>query len=223
MTSSERARAEGGAMPSRLPERRSATARSRQREIIEAAAEVFYASGYGAASVKEVAERVGLLKGSLYHYIGGKEDLLYQLLVETNESALEIIDELEASGLVGRAALHEFVVRYTAYNCRNRKKVSVYYRDIGLVSAERFAAVLDQRARFEAYVDGLIRRARDDGEVTLDPADDRLTTMFIFGATNWAYQWFDPQGPRSAEDIGALYADLVVGALDRPHRTGPSA
>lgn len=205
----------GDGMPSRLPERRSAVARERQREIIEAAAEVFYQSGYAAASVNDVAGRVGILKGSLYHYIDGKEDLLYQLLVETNESALEIIDELDAAGLTGWAALHPFVTRYTAYNCRNRKKVSVYYRDIGLVGPERFAAVLDQRARFEDWLTAQMRRAQDEGEV--DPAlDVRLAMMFVFGASNWVYQWYDPAGPRTAEEIGALYADMVAAALRAP-------
>src|SRR5260370_7009332 len=45
--------------------------------IIGSAAKVFRTKGYHAATVQDIADEVGLLKGSLYHHCAGKEELLY--------------------------------------------------------------------------------------------------------------------------------------------------
>jgi AcrR family transcriptional regulator len=40
--------------------------------------------GYSAATVQVIADELGILKGSLYHYIDTKEDSLYRLLDEVH-------------------------------------------------------------------------------------------------------------------------------------------
>jgi AcrR family transcriptional regulator len=76
----------------RTPRRSDATrAKLRRREIIEAAAEIFHRKGYSETSVQDIAEAVGILKGSLYYYIDSKEDLLFQMLLEVHEGAKGIV------------------------------------------------------------------------------------------------------------------------------------
>ena len=41
---------------------------------------MFYERGYSDATVQDIADALGILKGSLYHYIETKEDLLFRLL-----------------------------------------------------------------------------------------------------------------------------------------------
>jgi DNA-binding transcriptional regulator YbjK len=53
--------------------------RNRSDEILQAAIEIFHQKGYAAASIQDVADTVGVLKGSLYHYIDSKEDLLARI------------------------------------------------------------------------------------------------------------------------------------------------
>src|SRR3954470_14043766 len=65
-------------------------------EVLDAAARVFYERGYSDASVQDVADKLGILKGSLYHYIDTKEDLLFRLLQETHDEIYEILEEVAA-------------------------------------------------------------------------------------------------------------------------------
>src|SRR3978361_1430139 len=53
--------------------------RNRSPDVLEAAIRVFHKKGYASASIQDVAEEVGVLKGSLYHYIDSKEDLLARI------------------------------------------------------------------------------------------------------------------------------------------------
>ena len=56
--------------------------RRREREVLDVAARLFHERGYADTSVQDIADELGILKGSLYHYIEVKEDLLFRLLGE---------------------------------------------------------------------------------------------------------------------------------------------
>lgn len=66
--------------PPALPPPRAAAPTGRHREIIDAAAELMAEFGYGGASLRELARRVGMSQPSLYHYFDSKEDLLLQII-----------------------------------------------------------------------------------------------------------------------------------------------
>jgi len=54
---------------------------TRLQEVLKSAANIFFAKGFHATSIEDVARDVGMLKGSLYYYIKSKDDLLFQLLL----------------------------------------------------------------------------------------------------------------------------------------------
>ena len=68
----------------------------RWSELIEVATDVFYAKGYDAASLQDSADRLGMLKGSLYYYIRSKEDLLFDVIKAVHEEGLANIKSLAA-------------------------------------------------------------------------------------------------------------------------------
>jgi AcrR family transcriptional regulator len=53
---------------------------SRKEELSRQAARLFAAKGYHGTSIGDLAESMGVQKGSLYAHIGGKEDLLYETM-----------------------------------------------------------------------------------------------------------------------------------------------
>ena len=65
-------------------QRRPVDRRNREHEVVEAAVKVFYEKGYAASTIQDVADVVGVLKGSLYHYISSKEDLLFRILQQSS-------------------------------------------------------------------------------------------------------------------------------------------
>ena len=50
--------------------------------ILEAALELFAVQGYEAASISQIADRVGIRKASMYSHFMGKQDILDALLEE---------------------------------------------------------------------------------------------------------------------------------------------
>ena len=107
----------------------------RRREILDAAAQVFYEKGYEAASTRDIAESVGLLKGSLYYYIDSKEDFLFEIIKEQHDgalAALERVRQSEGDALVRMAALIETHVDFFTSNLA---AAVIYFREFRSLSA----------------------------------------------------------------------------------------
>jgi len=174
---------------------------------------VFYERGYMNARVEDVAAEVGLLKGSLYHYIDGKEDVLFRLLDETHDEVHRILDEVAAlpAPLQPLQRLHEYVRRQVAFNMENLMRVSVYYRDLRCLSASRLREILDRRRAHERFVRDLIEAAQRRGEV--DPGREaEALSKFVFATIIWTYRWYSP-----ARDTGRAVdrrcADFAIDGL----------
>src|SRR3954463_2074393 len=125
-------------------------AKKRDVEVLDAAARVFARRGYSDASVQDVADELGILKGSLYHYIDTKEDLLYRLLQETHDEIYEILEEVAAmQGLNPIEQLEVYIRRQVEYNIDTLLRVSVYSHDLERLTEERRKAIVGRRREHE--------------------------------------------------------------------------
>ncbi len=187
--------------------------KKREREIIDAAAEIFHRNGYADTSVQDVAEAVGILKGSLYYYIDSKEDLLYRVLLEVHEDAEGILDLISAmTDVTPLDRIAAYVKRHVEYNVRNVTKVAVYYHDFDLLSAERRNDIRQHRRQYENFLENLIRDAQAAGEVAKD-ADPRVLAYCMFGTMNWTYTWYRPNGRVSVAELCDMIAQFTVNGL----------
>lgn len=184
----------------------------RRKEIFEAAAKIFAEKGYAATSIQDVADAVGILKGSLYYYIDSKEDLLFGVIQDAHETGianLEHIAAVEGDALVKlRAAVESHVVS----NVQNLAKVGVFFNDFRSLSPERHELIIKARDKYDRQFRTLIRQGQQEGVIRED-IDPKIATMGILGMVNWVYQWYRPTGKVSAEEIASTFADLVLGGL----------
>ena len=184
--------------------------RKRDEEVLNAAAKVFSERGYSDASVQDVADELGILKGSLYHYIRTKEDLLFWLLEEVHRDVEEILEGVaEAEGLDPLERLGLYVRRQVLYNLDNLQRISIYYHDMERLGEERLEYILGRRKAHERFVTGLIREAQEQGlaEPSLDP---RVLSNCLFGTIIWTYRWYRPTGRVSRDRIADLCATFTL-------------
>jgi AcrR family transcriptional regulator len=75
----------------------------RRREIIAAARELFQTQQYETTTMKDVMEKLGIAKGTIYHYFGSKEALLEAVVEQTVDeyvAAMQtLLDETEGTAL----------------------------------------------------------------------------------------------------------------------------
>jgi TetR/AcrR family transcriptional regulator, cholesterol catabolism regulator len=187
--------------------------KKRDREVLDAAARVFYERGYSDASVQDVADELGILKGSLYHYIETKEDLLFRLLQETHDEIYEILEEVAAiEGLTPLERLEVYIRRQVEYNVDNLLRVSVYYHDLERLSEDRRKAIFARRREHERWVVRLIEEAQAAG--TADPAlDPKIAARCIFATIIWTYRWYRKRRDSRAKVAEACSAFALRGIV----------
>ena len=81
-----------GRKPSRkrpLVRRPRSTAESRKRDIVEQAIRLMEEKGFAAVSVQHLADALEFSKANFYHHIESKEELLYEIFLDTLRSQLE--------------------------------------------------------------------------------------------------------------------------------------
>lgn len=185
----------------------------RRTEIVDAAARLFFARGYGGTSIQDVADEVGILKGSLYHHIDAKDDLLVAVIDEVHDAAMARLSAAEdrEGSVVDRLAW--FLADHAAYNCRNLERIGVYFRDFEHLTGERRRRVAADRRTYDRFVRSMIERGQRGGEIAAG-LDARLTANALLGMTNWVYQWFDPatdDAGEVADDLADLAREMLTG------------
>ncbi|MGH2856242.1 MAG: TetR/AcrR family transcriptional regulator [Solirubrobacteraceae bacterium] len=177
----------------------------RREEVVEQAARTFAQRGYDQTTMQELAASMGLATGALYHYFGGKQQLLGAICDQLMEPLLERAGELVADGRPAEEQLRSLLRLWVAHVVEHRDHMLVFQQERHVIeSGERWRAVRGARKSFELLVAELLARARPRG-------DGRLVLLALLGMVNHTAQWFRPRGPLSPEQIADGYLELVLG------------
>jgi AcrR family transcriptional regulator len=185
---------------------------NRDQDILEAAIHIFAEKGYVGSSLQEVADAVGLMKGSLYHYISSKESLLYRMFQEAHEQANLIISEVDAKKLDPESHLREFVRSLAVFYVINQERASIYFRESRHLTGKDRETVKEQQKAFRAHVRGLIEDVHQAG-LTRKDLDIRIATYFLLTAVNGIHIFLQAQHGAKAAQTADEISDLVCSAI----------
>ena len=178
--------------------------RARDREVIEAAVEIFAEKGYSNASGQDVAERLGMLKGSLYYYINSKESLLRKIFEDSHDEISHITDQVMASDGTGLERLSQFLVDYATWTLTHLKRAGLYSREWRYASEELQTSLLDQQRYYNRSLRSLIVACQSEGSIP-SSIDPRMVSLFIWSAFTTLPDWFNPD-----RDTEAVVAERYV-------------
>ncbi|KAE8765900.1 TetR/AcrR family transcriptional regulator [Georgenia thermotolerans] len=207
-TTAGRSRRPNGAAPTER--------RNRDSAVIAAAITVMSQKGYAATSIQEVADRVGVLKGSLYHYFRSKEELLFRILEESHEQVVEIEHEVAALDLSAFEELLEYVRRSSTWYLSNIDRANIFFSERNQLTGDRLTEAQAWGRAFEKHIAKLLTSAQTDGDVRSD-MDQRLLTRFVLGALNNIRFWPSRSGKSfSNDEMAAALVSLTRSAIAAP-------
>jgi len=178
---------------------------------MEVAEQMFRERGYAETSMDDIAQAVGLLKGSLYYYMNSKEDLLYRIVDEVHE---EVQVRMDAAGAPGKPALERlltFVEEQVLYNTKHVTRIAVYHHEWLRLEGDRLKEVRQRRRQQELTIIGLLDEAKKEGDVDSD-LDSKLAAASIFAVTIWPYTWYRP-GAVAPSKLADFCASFVLNGL----------
>jgi AcrR family transcriptional regulator len=192
------------------------TRRNRGQDVIEAAIRVFHKKGYASASIQDVAEEVGVLKGSLYHYIDSKEDLLARIFEDSAGHFEAMLAEANGLDAPPVERLRSFARKCSLWYLQNIERVGIYVNEWEHLSGKRRKEVVRIRVAYEQSLAELIGAVKEAGEAGPE-LDVNYATYFIFGALNGLPDWYRRRGPDPAERIADGYSRMIVATVVGGH------
>jgi len=182
---------------------------TRRSELTRQAARLFAERGYHGTSIGDLAEAMGVQKGTLYSHMASKHDLLYATMREGADAfhgALDgIPDDLPATEKI-RLALraHLRVVS------EQLDVATVFVREWRYLQGEQRTEILAERRRYEERVRALFREGRELSELRTD-LDEANAALLALSAANWAYTWLEPG--RDTDELADRFHSLLVDGM----------
>jgi AcrR family transcriptional regulator len=193
--------------------------RAAGHEALLAAARLEFAErGYGSASIRDIAQRAAVSLSALYHYYGGKQELLYALLDEGmdvyEQACLDALAQVGDDPAERLEALVEALIRFrTAPRGGSQLELT---EERGL-NPEQHAALRVRQNVATARFRDVIEDGRDQSIFLTPYPDDARRT--IIAACNAIAQWYRPDGPLPLETLVERYVGIALAVVEyRPRR-----
>ena len=186
---------------------------SRRDELLELAATMFAERGLRATTVRDIADRAGILSGSLYHHFASKEEMVDEVLQDFLDwlfARYRHIIDTEPNPLERLKGL--FMASFDAIEHRHAQVVIYQDEAKRLLPQPRFAYLEDlNRQQRQMWVD-VLQQGIKEGHFRPD-LDVDLVYRFIRDTTWVSVRWYQPGGPLTAEQVGRQYLAIVLGGI----------
>lgn len=174
--------------------------------ILVVAARLFRANGYHGTSMQDIANEVGILKGSLYHHIESKEKLLLILLHASVDDVLNSMKVAEKSVTKPREKLRRVIRAELAAMARHQDEILIWLAERG-----RMGKTLSEITTLANAADQVLRRIVQEG---ISAGIWRKTSYpigfyAIRGIITSFPQWYKASGPLSIEAIADEFGDYA--------------
>jgi TetR/AcrR family transcriptional regulator, cholesterol catabolism regulator len=184
----------------------------RYHQILESFTRHIAEIGYDGVNFGMVAAELRISKGTIVHHFGTKERILaaiHESYMRRRLAELDMILQWLDRPSEQLAAILHALVRYQVED--REATVAVQREIVRLVGRDAMAAGTALRQRYLDTVRGVIRAGVDAG--LFRPVDVDVDALLMFGSAQWAWTWFRPGGPKTAEQVGSALVDLVLGGL----------
>jgi AcrR family transcriptional regulator len=198
------------ASPFRTQEERKADREHKREAVLRAAVRMFNAQGFHATSLDDVAASLGVSKPTIYHYLGNKDQVLFECVTRGIEQLRDAADQARAAPGTGLDRLRSFLLRYAEVTMDDFGRCVIRTSEEAL-SAESAARFRSLKREIDGAMRGLLAEAVADGSIA--PTDVRLTAFTLAGALNWPARWHRIEGPESAREVAVKMVDILTSGL----------
>jgi AcrR family transcriptional regulator len=182
-------------------------------DMVHEAARVHFSSrGYEAASMREIAADAGINIATLYFYCSTKEQLLFDVLVDSQRQLADGLRErIESAGESWTSRLAAAIVLHIKICAEQAFPTTINRVDMQRLTPEHRAEYMAMRDAYEQELRSLVRGGIEGGEFR--PVDPKLTAFAILGIGQSVGRWYRSDGPLTPEQIAEQYVDFILAGL----------
>ena len=196
--------------------RRDGTATAKR--LRDGAARLFWKNGYAATSIRELAGSLGVQKASLYYHIEGKEDLLYDICVESLGNIRGAVTRALEGEDDPLKRVRAMIRAHVVSMLDDREKHATMLTELKALSPDRRDRVVRLRDEYEVLIRGVLAGAQEAGALSRETPAKELG-LGLCNLLNWTIFWYRPDGDLSPEQLAGILEKIFLDGV----RPGPSA
>jgi len=183
----------------------------RKNQITNVATNKFREKGYRAVSMRELADHVGIEAASFYNHFDSKESILKEICFRM---ANEFFKGMESS-LKGETspdkALALAIKSHIKVITENTDASAVFFHDWRYLSEPYLSEFKEMRKKYENIFRNIIRQGMN--KKLFEKHDETFLVLTIFSTLNWVYEWYDPTGKFSPEQIAENLSHVILNGI----------
>ncbi len=188
---------------------------STRERIHQAGLALFNERGYTGTTVRELADACDLTPGAIYNHYPSKESLLFAIVDRVHDEADAVLgDTLRSTGGDPVLQLQALAAAFTRFHIARPRETRVANRDYIYLPAGERESIVRRRRRVRALFADVLRDGERSGHFSFGELGSRdavqAASMAILNMVVLVAEWFDPAGPRSAEQTAALHGRLAL-------------
>ncbi|MCS6935677.1 MAG: TetR/AcrR family transcriptional regulator [Chitinophagales bacterium] len=181
----------------------------KKSEILRAAARVFRQKGYHATRIQDVADALGMQKGSLYYYIKTKEDLLRGLVEDVLEQSVTLLHDIKDKHHTPSEKIRLCIESHLTLFHNNIDAFGVFINeDLHLINKNSDKDIFKLIKNYERGWLKIFEEGVKQGEFR--EGDYRMWVKGILGMLNWTYRWYHLSDGYSISEVSEIFADLIL-------------
>lgn len=197
-------------MPSRDRDVNPSTA----ERVESAALRLFALRGFEGTGIRSIADEAGITLGTLYHYMGTKEELLDRLMKKSMLGLLEpgqqILEESDEPG----DRIIELVDLHVRRHAEDNLLSIVGDTEIRSLTAARRREAVALRDAYEALWEETIRQGVEEGVFVVP--DAKLATLALLEMCSGVAYWYSRSGRLSLDAVSKGFVDMALNLLGAP-------
>jgi AcrR family transcriptional regulator len=185
---------------------------SRKGQVIRSAAELFKEKGYAAASMRDLAQKLGIEAASLYSHIKSKEEILRTLCFEMAAEFRSSLDSVERQNVSASEKLRLGIIGHIQVMAMDLTASAVFMNEHRHLSQPFLRDFLLLRINYINRFKAMIEEGIKQGEFK-SAIDTKLAVMTLFSSLNWMPMWYSPDSTIESEELGKQLAEMLINGL----------
>jgi AcrR family transcriptional regulator len=184
---------------------------SRKDVIVRKAATLFREKGYKAASMRDLAEAVGVEAASLYNHIKSKSELLHELVFNVANRFVLKIDEIESENISSLKKMEKILRFHIVEMIYQYEEVYVSDREWKHLSDPYLSNYQNQRRVYRKRLAAIIEEGIRNKEIK--PIDAPTVVLIFLHAVSGIESWHRSTKKISAEELEQNMVAILIDGL----------
>ena len=184
---------------------------NRKEQILSVSSKLFREKGFATATMRDVANVLGIEAASIYHHFKSKEEILELICFGMAEKFLTAMKEVNDIYFNAAEKLQMAVRAHVAIITANPDQSAVFLNDWKSLPEPKLSAFHNIRHAYESEFRLIVKHGKE--EDIFSDVDEKFAALIILSAVNWIYQWYSPQGKMKPEEIADHLSAFILSGL----------